>query len=298
VLERAEREYEAAFGGMPIFDPYAQAGATNWLQPCYLDDGAPPADPDIACAERAQPRFDGRQSYYSSGFIAPSGPRGNTFDLPLAEDIEPGKYAFYCIVHFPDMQGSLEVKPASEELPPAGDVNANARDEIEKLASPLREAFADAKGGRAEAFGERLELPLAGYHSQKNFTVALDEFVPKIVTTRPGEPVTWTIVGAHTVSFDVPRYLAIYTVAEDGTVRRNPTVDRAAGGSPKAPPVDFLHEPYRIDGGTWDGSGFISSGLLGSEPYARYTLRFSKAGRYRYACLVHPSMVGTVDVRA
>ncbi len=300
VLERAEREYEAAFGGLPAFDPYTQASAANWLQACYLDEGTPPRDPDEACSEREQPRFNGRQTYYSSGFIAPSGPNGNIFKLPLADDIAPGKYAFYCIVHFvhfPDMQGSLEVKPASEEVPSSGTANASARREIEQLAGPLREAFADAKAGRAEALGERLRSPLAGYHSQENYTVALDEFVPKIITTRRGKPVTWTIVGAHTVSFDVPRYLAIYTVDADGTVQRNPVVDRAAGGSPKAPPVDFTHEPYEIDGGAWDGSGFISSGLLASEPYAQYTLRFSKAGRYRYACLVHPNMVGTVDVR-
>lgn len=297
VLARAEQEYETAVAGLPTFDPYDQAGAANWLQPCYLDRGRPPADPDVACEEREQPEFNGRQAFYSSGFIAPSGPEGNTFTVRLAEDIAPGKYAFYCIVHLPDMQGSLEVKPTSEDLPSSGAVNAAARKEIEQLAGPLREAFADAKAGRAEAYGERLQQPLAGYHSHENFTVALDEFVPKMLTTRRDRPITWTIVGAHTVSFDVPRYLAIYTVGDDGRVRRNPVVDRAAGGSPKAPPVDFTHEPYRIDGGTWDGSGFISSGLLGSEPYAQYTLRISKPGRYRYACLVHPTMVGTVVVR-
>ena len=297
ILEQVGREYEEAFSGLPTFDPYTQADAASWLQPCYLDEGSPPSDADVACEQREQPPFDGRQSYYSSGFIAPSGPQGNKFSIPLAQDIAPGEYAFYCIVHFPDMQGVLEVKRASEELPPAGQVSARARDEIDELAGPLRRAFADAKAGRAEAFGERLKPPLAGYHSHENFTVALDEFVPKLITTRRGRPVTWTIVGAHTVSFDVPRALPIYTVSEDGTVRRNPTVDRAAGGSPEAPPVDFTHETYRIDGGTWDGSGFFSSGLLGSEPYSLYTLRFSKPGRYRYACLVHPSMVGAVEVR-
>ncbi len=298
VLERAEREYIAARGPLPTFDPYLDADVSSWLQPCYLRTGEPPTDPKAACAERDQPSFDGRHSFYSSGFIAPSGPQGNTYSVPLADDIEPGTYGYYCVVHFPDMQGTIEVKPEGTELPSAGEVNADARDEIEQLAGPLRKAFADAKAGRAEAFGERLDLPMAGYHSAEQYTVALDEFVPKEITTRRGEPVTWTIVGAHTVSFDVPRYVPIYTVSRSGTVRRNPVVDRAAGGSPKAPPVDFERETYRIDGGTWDGSGFISSGLLGSEPYSLYTLRFSKAGRYRYACLVHPDMVGTVIVRS
>jgi plastocyanin len=137
---------------------------------------------------------------------------------------------------------------------------------------------------------------LAGYHAGDEFTVAIDEFVPRTVRTKVNEPVTWTIVGAHTISFDVPRYVPIYRVRRDGTVKRNPVVDRAAGGSPKAPPVDFERHKLEIDGGTWDGSGFLSSGLLGSEPYSKYTLRVSEPGRYKFACLVHPKMVGTLVV--
>ena len=31
--------------------------------------------------------------------------------------------------------------------------------------------------------------------------------------------------------------------------------------------------------------------------YAQYTLRFSKPGTYKYACLVHPAMVGTITIK-
>src|SRR5204863_331150 len=51
-----------------------------------------------------------------------------------------------------------------------------------------------------------------------------------------------------------------------------------------------------VDGGTYDGNGFWSSGLLSSDPYMEYTLRISKPGTYRYACLLHPPMVGTLVV--
>lgn len=298
VLARAEREYEKAQAGIPQFNPYHDAAAQNWLQPCYLRTGTPPADRAKACNKADQPDFDGRQTYYSSGLIAPSGPAGNTYRVPLAEDIAPGSYRFYCIVHFPWMQGRIVVKPTGSDLASASKVNEQARDEIEKLASPLRSAYARAKVGKASyGEGDRIRLPMGGYHSSEEYTVALDEFIPKTVSTRVGEPVTWTLVGAHTVSFGVPRYVPIYFVSKDGTVRRNPKVDRAAGGSPEAPPIDFNAPTYRIDGGTWDGSGFISSGLLGSEPFSLYTLRFSKPGRYRFACLVHPPMVGTLIVR-
>jgi plastocyanin len=297
VLDRAEAEYLEASRLLPSFDPYRNASAANWLQPCYLTRGSPPTAADTACPKREQPDFSGRESYYSSGFIAPSGTTGNTYRLPLADDAEPGSYRFICIVH-PEMEGRLIVKPEGSDVASPSELNAAARRQIEELASPLREAFAAAKAGRARyGDGERIRLPMGGFHSADVYTVALDEFIPKTMTSRVGEPVTWTLFGAHTVSFGVPRYVPIYTVSPDGTVRRNPTVDRPAGGSPKAPPVDFEHETYRIDGGTWDGTGFISSGLLGSEPFSLYTLRFGKPGRYRYACLVHPPMAGTLIVR-
>jgi plastocyanin len=216
--------------------------------------------------------------------------------MPIADDAEPGTYNYYCVIHFPFMQGKLEVKPEGSDLPSSDEVNRRARNEIEDLASPLRDAFAAARRGTAKSQAEELEPPLAGYHAGDEFTVAIDEFVPKTLRANVGEPITWTIVGAHTISFDVPRYLPVYQVLADGTVERNPQVDEAAGGAPKAPPVDFTKGPLEIDGGTWDGSGFYSSGLIGSEPVSRFTLRVSKAGSYRYACLVHPKMVARLVV--
>lgn len=306
-LEAAMEQYEESSAELPIFAAYHEADDTNAVLPCYLESGVPPqgmrADlsgsraPGKPCPQRAQPEFDGTQSYYSSGFIAPEGPSGNTYRLPLSDDIAPGSYRFYCVIHFPEMQGRLVVEPPDAPLPDPSDVNETAQREIEELAGPLRRAFDEARAGRArDPNGEAIRPPIAGYHAGEEFTVAVDEFVPKVWRTKVGEPVTWTITGAHTVSFDVPPYLPIYLTTEDGSVVRNPVVDRAAGGSPEAPPVDFVKQGPRLDGGTWDGEGFISSGLLGGEPVSTYTLRVSKPGRYRYACLVHPPMVATLVV--
>jgi plastocyanin len=295
-LAEAEKAYEEASEGLPIFDTYQGAASQAAAQPCYLDRGQPPTDPDDACRQKDQPEFDGSHAYYSSGFIPPSGSEGNEFRMPIADDAEPGTYNYYCVIHFPFMQGKLEVRPRGSELPSADEVNARARNEIEDLASPLRDAFADARRGRAKTQTTELEPPLAGYHAGDEFSVAIDEFVPKMLRAKVDEPITWTIVGAHTISFDVPRYLPVYQVLSDGTVERNAQVDEAAGGAPKAPRVDFTKGPLEIDGGTWDGSGFYSSGLIGSEPFSRFTLRVSKAGSYRYACLVHPKMVARLVV--
>jgi plastocyanin len=289
-----QRSYERMTEGI-VFDPYLDADAPLAARPCYLRSGQPPRDE--SCPERTQPSFDGRFSYYSSGFIPPSGPSGNTYRVPLSEDISPGTYNFHCVIHYGYMQGRMVVKPSTEELPSAAEMDREALEEIASAASPLRRALAEVRAGRATTDGERIRGPIAGYHAGDEFTLALDEFVPKRISAKVGEAITWTVIGAHTVSFDVPRFVPVYTVEDDGSVKRNPVVDRAAGGSPDPPPADFSTGPSIIDGGTWDGSGFFSSGLLASEPFTKYTLRVSKPGEYFFACLVHPAMVGTLVVR-
>jgi plastocyanin len=279
-----------------VLDPYLDASAPTAAKPCYLTTGSPARYRDATCPQREQPSFDGKHSFYSSGFIAPLGPEGNVFRVPLDDEIEPGTYSFYCVIHFQSMQGSLIVAEPGEDVPSAREQSRSALDQIEKLATPLREAFEDMKAGRAETAGERLSGPIAGYHAGDEFTVAIDEFVPEKISARVNEPISWTVIGAHTISFDVPRFVPVYQVSDDGTVERNPVVDEAAGGSPDPPPPDFQSGPIEIDGGTWDGDGFFSSGLLAGEPTSKYTLRVSKAGEYRFACLVHPDMVGTLEV--
>ena len=300
VAKQAQKEFEDATSGLPQFDPYKDAAAQNAAQPCYLSTGAPSTDPKTPCpgSRRLQPALDGKQPYYSSGFIAPSGASGNTYRVKLSPDIAPGTYHYYCIIHFPFMQGELHVRPPITPLPTQAAVNKRALAEIDALAKPLEKAYTQALSGTVHTTGTTLRSPIAGYHAADEFTVAIDSFIPRDITTKAGVPVTWNIIGAHTVSFGVPRYFPVYSFDRDGTVRRNPQVDKPAGGSPQIPPVDFLHSSYKIDGGTYSGSGFYSSGLLGSEPYSTYTLRFAKPGRYRYACLVHPEMVGFVVVTA
>ena len=302
VLQQAEAEYEAAKMGLPFPDPYTETDAfQNALQPCYLDSGGPPSDPGTPCPKdkQRQPEFTGRQSFYNSGFIPFEGDDGNRFRVKLADDIKPGTYRFVCVLHMPDMQGSIEVKAEGTELPSVTERNRDTRREIERLANPLRDAFRAMGQGTAKAGDEVLRPPLAGYHSGEEYTVAVDEFVPRTIRTKVGEPVRWTMVGAHTISFDVPEYVPVFNVGKGGLVRRDSRTDEPAGGSPPIPEVDFTSgTPPAIDAGTWDGSGFFSSGLLAGEPYATYTLRFSEPGTYEYACLIHPPMVGKVVVSA
>jgi plastocyanin len=80
-------------------------------------------------------------------------------------------------------------------------------------------------------------------------------------------------------------------------VRLNPTLNAPAGGAPKVPNQQGPGI-VKVDGGTYSGSGFWSSGVISADPYLEYTLRIAKPGTYDYACLLHPPMVGKVVVSA
>jgi hypothetical protein len=102
------------------------------------------------------------------------------------------------------------------------------------------------------------------------------------------------------VSFDVTRYFPILVIDKAGMVRLDKRVN--SGGGPKFPDnyPDGAGDTFIVDGGTWGGSGFHSSGVSPNTPEnaaAGYSLTFSKAGTYQYACLIHPKMVGTVVVK-
>ena len=300
VIDEKFAEIEEGEGALPWALDETDDGegfvTQNAGQPCYLERGLPPEDADKPCTEeqQVQPAFDGTASYYNSGIIPYEGPQGNTYRVELAEDIEPGSYFFYCAVHGPPQRTEVKVRPAGSEIPSQETVSRRARRQIEVFAEPMLESFRDARDGEIEVEGEAVEGPFAGLTSASHGSI--NEFVPKTIQTEVGEPVTWKLMGSdHTISFDVPEYFPVIQFADNGKVALNPRLQPPAGGSPEIPEGEE-GEILSVDGGTYDGRGFFSSGLFGREPYAEYTLRFSRTGTYKYACLLHPPMVGTVEV--
>jgi plastocyanin len=119
-------------------------------------------------------------------------------------------------------------------------------------------------------------------------TSVLDSFNPRHLTSHVGDSVTW--IGAfHTVTFgpdaerrQVEQHVIMPIVQKSGPpmLAFNPKVALPAGGK------------------TYDGTGWVSSGLLtptAAGP-AKYTLTFTKPGTYEYDCLLHPHMDGTITV--
>lgn len=295
-------------------------------EPCYVDDAADlpnfrdlqTFEPDISvpCPTkgRKQPAFTGRQALYSSGFIPYSGPSGNEFTVPIAEDAEPGTYRYFCNYHFIFMSGVIEVVKKGEPIPSQADVSKQALKEVAANAKPALELVTEARKadvgdtlvGPADPQSppgdepEKVTLPLAG-RLQTEQPVMINEFFPKNLKAKVGQKVTWTFDGGiHTVSFNVPKYFPIFTVAKSGAVRWDPNSHEPVGFDLPKRPSNTGEEPpppAELDAGTWDGrGGFRSSGAL--YPGDKFSVTFTRPGTYAFACVLHPQMVGTVEVRA
>ena len=327
LFEKYESEEEAKAGGVPqetidlvneTFTKFPAMVGDGYdtfapgVEPCYVatfeeipafslpgDDGG--HVPGVQCPTRGerQPRFTGREGLYNSGFIPPEGRRANIFELPIAEDAEPGTYRYFCNYHWVGMSGQVEIVAKGRDTPSQQEVSRQGRREIEEDAKVAIERVEEAKKAKGEVDG--LALPLAGREADEDFAVIINEFLPRKVEAKVGDPVTWTFDGIdHTVSFNVPKYFPIFTVKEGGEVFWEPESYEPVGWdieakSTKPSGQGAPEESRSIDVGEWDGKGgFHSSGAL--SPGDTFTVTFTKTGTYPFACVLHPQMVGTVEV--
>jgi plastocyanin len=296
----------------------------NGGQPCYLRTGTPPKKANTPCsdAQQRQPEFNGRYSYYNSGFVPYAGPNGDTFAVRIADNAKPGEHFFYCNYHGPFMSGFLDIKPKSAEIASSGEVAASANRQIEMVARPLLKAFRESEHGTYELDKDEAKMLeplglirrsgkktyfrgwLAGQGAEHVDTAIINEFIPKSVRAKVGEKLTWTVIGGHTISFNVPKYFPIIQTAKDGTLRLNPKIAPPAGGAPDVSKMgEEQHEgegppkAQTVDARSWGGRGFWSTGYLeGYDAPVVYSLRITRPGTYKFACLVHPPMVGTLTV--
>jgi plastocyanin len=313
-------EFSLPFALGEADDPIFQQAA----QPCYVEEAATvkdlPGDATHGCPHRdqVQPAF-ADQAYYSSGIIPFQGVGGNTFRVDLADDLAPGTYTFFCDVHGPLQYGQIEVVPKGKPIPSAAAVAKEARNEAEAQIAPLLREWRKGKRGEPVTGGDigsepvtydpkktnLIGVPSPTFENHQFFHAYVLEFLPKHLRAKVGEKVTWTTMGTHTLSFNVPRYVPVFTIEKDGRYVLNPTVYKPLvwPGPPEQPAQDASDggdeaPPKPVDVAvTWDGTGFVSTGLdypAGST----FTVTFTKPGHYPFACLLHPRMVGDIDVSA
>lgn len=265
---------------------FAQAAA----QPCYLPEDEPPLD--VACPKPDQEppaEIDGTERFLNSGFLADD----EAVTFRLSEDMAPGQYAFMCLVHGPAMVESVTVVDRSTPIPSPEEVATAGRAELNALVSQVRAKVDEIKAGTGP------DAPVGATVTDAVPSSASLNVMPEKITVKAGEKVTWTVDGLHTITFNPPEDARPWLRFDDtGKLVVNkksfapaaspeiPPPDPASGGPPKLP----------VDGGTWDGRGYRSSGAPFTGGQLVYSLAVSEPGTYTYVCLVHPDMQGTLEV--
>lgn len=266
----------------------------NLAQPCFLDKGAPPKDPDERCdqPEDGPPAFTGKQNWYSSGFI----PEEEPFELVLAEDVEPGTYRFYCLFHGPQMSGTLEVVAPGEDASTQGELDERASQVLDPWAAEGKELVEQELARYERKSADEFPYPILAGMTLADGLVRVNEFIPFTARARVDQTVSWQFTGTHIISFDpvqnaeapgVEKLLAgTVEIKEDAVaVRRSPSLPE----EPVTEPVTLTAEPY--------DEGTHSSGVLYSPTgLITYEISFTEPGTYRYQCLMHPGMSGIVTV--
>ncbi|MBI4201483.1 MAG: hypothetical protein HY532_00005 [Chloroflexi bacterium] len=290
-LQKVEEFYRI----LPPFLPEGPGDAVQaGAQPCYLTTGAPPTPDACAPADQTQPAFNGRQAFYNSGWLKAD----QVFTVQLDDDIAPGEYSYFCILHRELMSGKVNVVAKGTTVTSPAEVTAQAQQQMAGMVQLLKAAKQEAgqgaaMGGPAWAGTGSPELPFA----------LVNEFIPHAKTIKAGESVTWLVLGPHSISFNVPQSAkGIRIDAPDGSIHLNPEAfmpSNSPGQDPTTPP-DPSGAPTIIDASAWNGQGFLSSGLILSFPPALtgYQLSFASPGTYTYLCLIHDGMEGTINVTA
>ena len=258
---------EEAFALIPAMLPDGPGDANqNSVNPCFVAEGEEiPTDVTAQCPVTEQAPFTGTETFYNSGFL----PDGDTFVVELADDIAPGTYYAFCTLHFVEMISEVTVVPADEPVPTPEEVAALGQEQLDALAAKIAPAVEEAEATATPGHVH------AGVGSEDVTQALAVDFVPGDIEAKVGEPVTWTIAGPHTVSFNAPedaRTLLVqgddggFHLVEKALVPAGfepppaPTTEPPTSEPPTSePPPEEEAPPPPLDAGTWNGTGFLNS---------------------------------------
>lgn len=302
-------ELEALFKKLPqTFSEEAKPGeeflVQAGLQPCFTATEDPPTTEACSKEQQQQPdSFTGKERLVSSGFLADE----DTFKVTLADNIAPGTYTFVCAIHGGEMSAEITVVAKGTDVPSPDEVKAAGDKELGDLVAKVKPAAdkviasTDPKDASAGAFFEGDGVPSAGIN-----------VFPAELAIKKGETVTWAVNGFHSISFNAPEDARPWiTKNDDGSVSSNkktfapanspkipepPKPPEGEGGGGGGPGEEGPPPQVKVDGGKFDGKSFTNSGVVLSEAQLVYTRTFTEAGTFKYICLIHPDMEGTVKV--
>lgn len=277
-------------------------------QPCFLDAGVPPLSLKggaLACTKRTQPEFTGAQSFYSSGVLMED---GASYSVPFSKSIKPGTYNVICLVHRSAMTSQIQVVDPGTTVQSQADITAKGQQQLARLVDALTPIAAKAQTAAADT-----ALAATGDPSITHALIAdpnaingvVVDFGPKTLSIPVGGTVTWRNFYFHNIAFGaLDSDVGVLQKAADGSIHLSPKAGAPAGFvvPPQAginiPPPDGA-QPFTVDLGNWDGTGFRNTGIVQSLPpqdIVSLKLSFTRAGTFPYRCLIHPDMKGEVKV--
>lgn len=220
-------------------------------------------------------------TFTSSGVLGP----GQTYTLTFPK---AGTYTYYCLLHPPEMAGQIIVQPAGAPYPHpqgyyTGQGNQQANADLSAAQSAIA-LFPFERGGTMLAAGisPGLSSPPPSNSSVWRFLDTTN--LTNTVTIPVNATITWVNESnnePHTVTFPIAG-------------QPLPPLP----GDPFTPPMGIVQNGVNI----YDGTQVTNSGPFGTAvgfPGNSYSLKFTKAGTYRYFCLFHDEfgMEGTVVVQ-
>lgn len=205
-------------------------------------------------------------AFTSSGLLRPAA--SYTLSFP-----KPGVYNYYCLFHQPEMMGKVIVQKGGAPYPHTQayydasvvpDIQFDLGQAAKSLALfPFKDQVTFAAGIAPGLYAAR--------PSQSTVLRFLDRFDSGSVHIKVGTTLTWVNESNN----------------EPHTVTLPPAGQPLPHIPPFAPPSG---------GSSYDGTQLTNSGVM--FPGQRYSLKFTKAGTFSYACLFHveEGMVGTITV--
>jgi plastocyanin len=210
-------------------------------------------------------------AYISSGFLA----NGKTYAVKFTT---PGTYAYYCVVHPPEMAGTVVVLPVGSPLPMSAAQYAAAA--IADLAVDLQAGIASIQTFPFQPGGTHLAAGIS----------------PGVPGTKPSQPTVVRFLDDKTINSSITVAVGTTLTWTNQSNNVPHTVTFPAAGQP--PPSGPPEKVPPSGGPNYDGSTLANSGVM--TPGQNYSLTFTKAGTYTYYCLFHDGptgMIGTVTVQ-
>jgi len=253
------------------FDPSAPPPTLN--SPQAIGQFIGQIESPVGVTPGSVPSYSGSGQLSSGIFGADPNP-AKSFSVTFPK---AGTYSYLCFFHPPNMRGVVVVQPAGTPYPKTQqEVTATGTQEIQA-------AIAHGQGA----------LPKVNTISQAKL---------------PDGSTNWTVpAGVGTLDAAILRFGTPVSIAVGDTVTwvdQDPatphTVTFTPGGKDLSPQDEQIAESALVGGDSYNGTGLVSSGLLGPIPGLQqsYSLKFTTAGTYEYRCLLHDDegMVATISV--